>query len=208
MKEVSDKSPNNILISKQCILKIASELFSEFGFLGVSMSDIAKRLNVTKSALYYHFRSKKELYLQALEKSFQNLIKTLNRQTSKAGSPDETISRLIRGYLIFGLKEKSLIKSLILKTPDIDSEITNYIVKLRKKINKHFQAFLREIFKMVTSLPLPQKVDLEFITSFLLGTMDRLILEAALFNKKFNIKKKTSQILQIITPILKVAKNY
>jgi len=56
--------------SKQKILKGASDLFSEFGFLGVSMEDIAKKLGITKAALYYHFKSKKELYLKVLEGSF------------------------------------------------------------------------------------------------------------------------------------------
>ncbi len=65
--------------SKQRILKIASELFSEFGFLGVSMGDIAKKLNITKAALYYHFNSKKDLYFEVLEKAFQGLIKTINK---------------------------------------------------------------------------------------------------------------------------------
>ena len=188
--------------SKQRILKIASELFSEFGFLGVSMGDIAKKLNITKAALYYHFNSKKDLYFEVLEKAFQGLIKTINKEISKAKSPKEYLFQLIRGYLKFGLKEKNLIKSLVLKIPDSDLEITNYIAKLREKINHQFQIILKGIFKN----GLWQKIDLKFITSSLLGIMDRLILEAALLDKKLNVKKSASQVLQIISPILRIGK--
>ena len=201
MTKCLNKSQGIILSSKQRILKTASDLFSEFGFLGVSMEDIAKHLNVTKAALYYHFRSKKELYIQVLEESFQDLTETINEGVSKAKSSNEIISRLIKSYLAFGLEEKNLIKSLILKTPNIDPEIVDYVTRLRKKTNRQFQIFLKRFLKRKNLI---EKVDLRFITTFLLGTMDRLILEAGLFNKKLNIKKKSSQILEIINPILKV----
>ena len=201
MTKCLNKSQGIILSSKQRILKTASDLFSEFGFLGVSMEDIAKHLNVTKAALYYHFRSKKELYIQVLEESFQDLTETINEGVSKAKSSNEIISRLIKSYLAFGLEEKNLIKSLILKTPNIDPEIVDYVTRLREKTNRQFQIFLKRFLKRKNLI---EKVDLKFITTFLLGTMDRLILEAGLFNKKLNIKKKSSQILEIINPILKV----
>ena len=196
-----NKSQNIILNSRQRILKIASDLFSEFGFLGASMEDIAKRLNITKAALYYHFGSKKELYLEVLRESFQDLMETINKGVSKAESPKEIVFGLIRSYLVYGAKEKNLMKSLILKTPNIDPEIVDYIAKLRKKTNHQFETFLRKFLKKKN---LVQKVDLKFITSFLLGAMDRLVLEASLSDRKLNIKKKSSQILEIIDPILKV----
>lgn len=203
MNEISNQSPNIIISSsKERIFSVASELFSEFGFLGVSMADIAKKLNITKPALYYHFKSKKELYLKTLERSSYNLVRTIKRGVAKAKSSDQKLSQLIYGYLYFGLKEENIIKSSFLKTPELDPEITNYIAKLRKKINTQFQTFLKEIFQEKRK---KENIDLKFATLFLLGTMDRLILETNLFNKnkKLNIKKKTSQILKIVNSILK-----
>jgi len=188
--------------SRRKILKTASELFSEFGFLGVSMETIAKKLNITKAALYYHFKSKKELYFEVLEKSFQNLIEFINKEVSKADSPEETIIRAIKGYIKFGQKEKNLIRCLVLKTPDEDSEIANYVTRLRKRINHRFQSILKETVKKLPDPFLSKKVDLQFTTSFLLGTMNGLILESTLSNKKLNIKKVSSQILQILISIL------
>ena len=192
--------------SRRKILKTASELFSEFGFLGVSMEAIAKKLNITKAALYYHFKSKKELYFEVLEKSFQNLIESIDEEVSKANSPEEAIIRAIRGYLKFGQKEKNLIRCLVLKTPDQDLEIVNYIAKLREKINHKFQSILGDTIKKLSDSFLLKKLNLKFITSFLLGMMDGLILESTLSNKKLNIKKVSSQILQILVSILNIPK--
>ena len=203
MLKHSSESQDIIFDSKERVLNVASKLFSEFGFLGVSMGDIARELNVSKAALYYHFNSKKELYLQVLDRSFNMLIKTINREVANAKSSNEIIVRLIQGYLSFGLKEKNLIRSLLLKTPDMDSEIMNHIVTLRKKINCQFQNF----FEAALKKDFTAKIDLKFISSSLLGIMDRLISETALSNKRLNIKRKALQIMQIIKPALKVETN-
>jgi len=192
--------------SRRKILKTASELFSEFGFLGVSMETIAKKLNITKAALYYHFKSKKELYFEVLEKSFQNLVDSIDREISRANSPEEAFKRAIKGYLKFGQKEKNLIRCLVLKTPDQDSEITSYITKLRKRVNRRLQVILKEILKKLPNSLLSKKIDLKYTTSFLLGTMNGLILESTSSNKKLNVEKIASQISQILISMLNIPK--
>ena len=170
------------------------------------METIAKKLNITKAALYYHFKSKKELYFEVLEKSFQNLVDSIDREISRANSPEEAFKRAIKGYLKFGQKEKNLIRCLVLKTPDQDSEITSYITKLRKRINHRLQAILKEILKKLPNSLLSKKIDLKYTTSFLLGTMNGLILESTSSNKKLNVEKIASQISQILISMLNIPK--
>jgi AcrR family transcriptional regulator len=45
------------------ILDIALDLFTEQGYDGTSLREIADKLGVTKAALYYHFSSKEEILL-------------------------------------------------------------------------------------------------------------------------------------------------
>jgi AcrR family transcriptional regulator len=46
---------------------IAVELFTEHGYEGTSLREIAERLGVTKAALYYHFKSKEDIILSLVE---------------------------------------------------------------------------------------------------------------------------------------------
>ncbi len=50
------------------IVDAALELFAQNGYLGTSMSDIAKQLSITKGALYKHFASKQEILDQIIQK--------------------------------------------------------------------------------------------------------------------------------------------
>lgn len=47
--------------TRRRILDTATELFTQRGYAGTSVRDIAERLGMTKGALYYHFASKDEL---------------------------------------------------------------------------------------------------------------------------------------------------
>lgn len=57
--------------TKERILDIALELFAQNGYLGTSMSDIAKQLGFTKAALYKHYASKQEILDQIVERMNQ-----------------------------------------------------------------------------------------------------------------------------------------
>lgn len=54
--------------TKERILDAALELFAQSGYLGTSMSDIAKQLGITKGALYKHYASKQEILDSIVER--------------------------------------------------------------------------------------------------------------------------------------------
>ncbi|WP_374776272.1 TetR/AcrR family transcriptional regulator [Streptomyces sp. NBC_01310] len=47
--------------TRQAILQSAGAIFAERGYEGATIKDVYDRVNVTKGAFYFHFRSKKEL---------------------------------------------------------------------------------------------------------------------------------------------------
>ena len=53
--------------TKKRIPEAALELFSQNGYVGTSMSDIAKRLGITKPALYKHYAGKHEILERIVE---------------------------------------------------------------------------------------------------------------------------------------------
>jgi len=58
---------------EKAILDAAVRLFSENGYDGVSMRQIAEAANVSKANIYHHFTSKEALYLAILHGSAQHL---------------------------------------------------------------------------------------------------------------------------------------
>ncbi|GAA0638679.1 TetR family transcriptional regulator [Kutzneria viridogrisea] len=53
--------------TRQRIQQVALELFTEQGYDKTSLREIAERLEVTKAALYYHFKSKEDIVTALIE---------------------------------------------------------------------------------------------------------------------------------------------
>jgi len=180
--------------TKKYIIDTARHLFSEFSYLGVSMNDIAKKLNITKAALYYHFTGKAEIYQKVLDDVFYDLSLSINRALSEA-TAEEKLQNLVKNYLDFGLKEKNLIKVLMLKMSPSDLQITKHIIQLRERIADLIQPEIDEMFsKKKTS----QKIDSRLLTSLLTSMMDGLLLEYSFLNKKIDSERISNQIIAVL----------
>ncbi|WP_243737687.1 TetR/AcrR family transcriptional regulator [Blastococcus xanthinilyticus] len=86
----------------QRVLDAALELFSEHGFEGTSLQDIADRLGVTKAAVYYHFHTKDELLLALVEPAFDELLALADSglQARRRGGLD------VAGYVDYLLRHR------------------------------------------------------------------------------------------------------
>lgn len=62
--------------TRQRILEVSLRLFTDQGYDGTSLRQIAEELGVTKAALYYHFRTKEEI-LQSLMATLQEELRAL-----------------------------------------------------------------------------------------------------------------------------------
>lgn len=58
--------------TKEKILLTSLELFSKSGFDAVSVKDISDKLNITKSALYKHYKNKRDIFDKIIERMEEN----------------------------------------------------------------------------------------------------------------------------------------
>jgi len=184
---------NPIQGTKGHIIAVARRLFSEYGYLGVSMSDIAGKLKISKPALYYHFAGKTEIY----EKVLVEVLAALNLSIAEAfneKTSDKKLYRLIKNYLHFGFREKNLIKALTLKLSPPDHRIRKYIIQSREQIARAIQPLVEEV---IASKNLTRIVDSKLMTTLLIGMMDGLLLEHSFFNERIDLEKVPSQIVSV-----------
>ncbi|MDH6116776.1 TetR/AcrR family transcriptional regulator [Kitasatospora sp. GAS204B] len=82
------------------IIEVALELFSEQGYEGTSLREIADRLGVTKAALYYHFKTKDDIVHGIVESMAAPIDATIAWGELHTWSPevrDELIRRFAAG---------------------------------------------------------------------------------------------------------------
>ncbi|SDO49108.1 transcriptional regulator, TetR family [Streptomyces sp. cf386] len=82
--------------TRQRIQDVALELFAEQGYEKTSLREIAERLEVTKAALYYHFKTKEEIIVSLFEdltKPIEELIEWGRRQPHSLDTKQEIVRR-------------------------------------------------------------------------------------------------------------------
>ena len=71
--------------ARESILDTAARLFSQKGYSGVSIRDIAQACRLTNAALYYHFKNKEDLYLAVLHRDHQKVMRSVVGDPPQAG---------------------------------------------------------------------------------------------------------------------------
>jgi len=79
------------------LLAVAVQLFNEQGYDATSVADLARRLGLTKSALYHHFASKEELLAVALEAALGGLEAVLDQPGAREGAASDRLRFVLTG---------------------------------------------------------------------------------------------------------------
>ena len=81
--------------TRSLILKNSIQLFSEQGYEGVSMRNIADAANISAPGLYNHFKDKQSLYLEVISDSFENKSDLLRQAVSGNDKPIVRLERFV-----------------------------------------------------------------------------------------------------------------
>ncbi len=71
------------------IVYSALEIFSEKGYDSSTISEICKKAEITKGALYWHFKDKLDLYKELIKLILEGIIAVVNDLKNEADSPLE-----------------------------------------------------------------------------------------------------------------------
>ena len=69
--------------TKESILKVALELFSQRGFSAVSIRAICKEVNIKESSVYYHFKNKQAIFDELIDR-FKNIAIGMMNQLERS----------------------------------------------------------------------------------------------------------------------------
>ena len=79
----------------RCILDAAAKIFSESGFEGARMDEIAKQAKINKAMIYYHIGDKKALYVHVLHDIIGNAVERFISDLDENESPEKKLKYYI-----------------------------------------------------------------------------------------------------------------
>jgi AcrR family transcriptional regulator len=95
------------------IYKAAIDVFAESGFDQAKMDEIAQAAGVAKGTIYYHFKSKEELFVGLMNEGIEKLIDYVKRTVERHVSPVDQLKALIEAHVVFFIKNRKLARLLL-----------------------------------------------------------------------------------------------
>lgn len=132
---------------KNQIIDSATIQFSKIGYNNATMDDIAKEAGVAKGSLYYHFKSKDELFISLIELGIDDIISKLNSITDENISTKEMTSKVI-DFIIKYYMEYPELCSLFFneKTNGISENVIIRMKNCSNRLNKTLADLLNEAY--------------------------------------------------------------
>src|SRR5882757_17176 len=101
-------------VSPARILAAAALEFAARGFAGARVDRIARRARVNKAMIYYHFRSKQELYRALLRQTFTMAADRFQAIGAGEGSPADKVDRVVAGMAAL-IRDHQFVPAIMLR---------------------------------------------------------------------------------------------
>lgn len=129
--------------TRKRILDAARDMFATEGYDAVTMRAIAKRIELTPTAIYHHFDGKGALLTELCREDFETLARHFNASVAQA-DPAQRILAVGEAYLRFAEEYPSQYRFMfmtIVPNPELGEE---YVAAARGNPERDAYAFLRE----------------------------------------------------------------
>ena len=127
------------------ILDVAATLFAEHGYEGTGIREIARQCGSKPPSIYYHFKSKQDLYHQASARKYENAYEHIVHAIGKQKSPESKVEALVNTLFDMFLSDRVM---FLLMQRDI---IDHAVDRPQSVMKKHYEYHIDLIEKVVGS---------------------------------------------------------
>jgi AcrR family transcriptional regulator len=92
------------------ILATGMRMFIQQGYHGLAMRQISEAIGVSKSALYYYFKDKEELFLAILNDSLNEIEGSIDQISAQSTSSEEKIRMFVEYILSQPAEQRAIIR--------------------------------------------------------------------------------------------------
>ena len=105
--------------TKESICQAAVPLFAQQGYERTTIEDIAVAAGTAKGTIFYHFGTKRELFIYTVRLGLSKWLRTLENITAGTGPFIEKLSAVIDSHLTFVNEEQDLVRLILSEVPEL-----------------------------------------------------------------------------------------
>jgi len=197
MQEKRQSKAEKHAATRAALLATARALFAAKGYAATGTEDVVAQANVTRGALYYHFKDKQALFEAVVEQVGQEVLAAIERAAVKAASPVDALVKGSHAFLDACLQPDT--RQIYL----IDAPSVIGWTRWREIDARHGMGSLRMgIEAALAALPRSQKLSADALTYLLSGAMNEAALWLAEAENEQAARKAADAALKRILELL------
>lgn len=163
---------------KEMVLDSLLKLLETKSFNEISLAEVAKAAGISKGTLYYHYKTKGEIFFDLTDRYLSEQWNDLISWTENK-EKDTSIHRLVKYVVERNVANASFRMQLY-------SEAQLGDVELKKKLSKRYDEFQKLISEKISERT---NVNPDFLTWLILLLSDGIIIQSAIGNTEFDTEK-------------------
>ena len=179
---------------KEYFLKVSKKVFLKEGLVSSNMKDIAAKAGVSRTALYYYFKSKKDILREIVKCGLEVYFNDLIHDITLAKSKQDIRQAILKNYFEMIKKDKEFVfiyMQLLVKTNETS------LVSIRE----YFKKQLKEWYQKLNEQIREKKMDISDDEFRLMSIFSNGMVFAYFIGTSFEeIKKLTDQFLAGFNP--------
>lgn len=163
---------------KEIVLDSLLKLLETKSFNEISLAEVAKAAGISKGTLYYHYKTKGEIFFDLTDRYLSEQWDDLVSWTENK-EKDTSIERLVKYVVERNVANASFRMQLYSEAQLGDTE-------LKKKLSKRYDEFQKLISEKIAERT---NVNPDFLTWLILLLSDGIIIQSAIGNTEFDTEK-------------------
>ena len=131
------------MIRRQQIIDVIRYIISSKGIEYVTISEIANRIGTTKTAIYRHFKNKRDILNLLIDNIEETLMEALDRAMGKE-DPIQSLKNVLLAHLTYAKERRETSFIVIMGVMQFSDTV------IRRKISQLIQKYLRKIEKLLS----------------------------------------------------------
>lgn len=152
--------------TKKAIFEAAIKIFSSNGYNGATMDEVASVAGVAKGTLYYHFKSKEEIFKFIIFEGTNLIKEEINEATSKEEDPFKKLKALCKVQLNLIYRHRDLFKVIMSQVWGQEERQ----LELRAVIENYMKS-IANLFKEAINKKVIENNDPDFLAYMFFGTL-------------------------------------
>ncbi len=117
---------------KQEIIHIAASVFNQFGYRKATINQIAQKIRKQKSAIYYYFNSKEEIFQSVVLQEARTFRKTIIDAINKENNPHDKL----KAYIVTRMNIIEILGNFNRALQDKNLMHLDFVLRLKKLYDK------------------------------------------------------------------------